>query len=121
MTREEFQKIVDDNVGVRSNKKNQTKEIKIEWTIGGMFGGNCWGDEPKWTVEPDPEPEFEELDKVLEAVCPTVTFLKYKKLLTKIKYTSESSYEYYGNYTTYGIKTISVEDIWDFLKENDYV
>ena len=137
MKREEFQKIVDDVTGgqyypaVRENKakgiKGQksyhgpTVKITKKWITGGDWGGNCWGEPTNYRPDPDPEPEFTDLDKILETVAPTITFLQYKKLMEKVKYDNIREYEYYGNYTDWGVKEILVEDIWKFLKEHGYV
>jgi hypothetical protein len=87
-----------------------------EWCIGGMSGGNCWGDSPSYSVDADEEPNFDLLDDFLEAVCPQMSFKQYKKMLSElVRYSERNEYEYYGNYTKYRKKTIKYQDIYDFL------
>lgn len=139
MTRDEFQKIVDEVTGgeyyppERKNKSRgiegrkgyygPTLKLKVEWLTGGAWGGNCWDDSDpsSYGPEPDPEPELEQLDTILEKVAPTIGFLQYKTLMQKVKRDARTEYEYYGNHTSYGIKEILVEDIWEFLQEKGYV
>jgi len=139
MTRDEFQKIVDEITGgeyyppKRKNKNRGIEgrsgyygpklKLKEEWMAGGAWGGNCWDDSDpsSYCPNPDKEPEFEVLDEILERVTPTIGFLQYKTLMQKVKYDTRTEYEYYGNHTSYGIKEILVEDIWVFLQEKGYV
>ena len=139
MTREEFQKIVDEITGgtyyppKRKNTKQgisgakeyygPTLKIKVEWMTGGAWGGNCWDDSDpsSYGPDPDPEPEMETLDAILEKVAPTIGFLQYKQLMQKVKRDTRTEHEYYGNHTSYASKEIIIEDIWEFLVEKDYV
>jgi len=137
MTYEEFQKIVDEVTGgeYHSPKRKSvnsghskgyyapTTKLKVEWMTGGAWGGNCWDDsEPgNYIPEPQPEPELEQLDLVLEKVCPNITFMQYKVLMQKVTYNTRTENEYYGNHTSYAFKEILVKDIWDFLLEKNFV
>lgn len=138
MTREEFQTLVDEITGgeyIPAVRKNSAKgiagseaiygpttKLSEQWITGGEWGGNCWDGEPSsYGPTPDQEPEFTHLDTILEKVSPNIGFLQYKKLMTKVSYKNTTSYEYYGNHTSYGNKEILVEDIWNFLKQQGYV
>lgn len=81
--------------------------LRIEWTTGGTAGGS-WRDDgtedKHYGVEGEPEPEFEALDKLLEFLCPSITFLQYKKMSGIIKRESRHENEYYGNSTEHGIE-----------------
>lgn len=138
MTREEFQKIVDEVTGgefypaVRENKAKgivgqksffgPTIKIRKKWITGGDWGGNCWSDERTgYGPDPEQEPEFTELDVILEKIAPSISFIQYKLLMSKVVYDSHTEYEYYGNHTQYGIKEINIDDVWNFLKEKGYV
>ena len=91
--------------------------LRISWATGGASGGNCWGDEASYFSNSEDEPEFEELDKLLLLVAPSITFLQYK-LISKLISTEETTeYEYYGNYTEYKTKEIKINDLWNALKE----
>lgn len=139
MTREEFQKIVDEITGgvyyppERKNKSRgiqgrkgyygPTLELTVTWMTGGAWGGNCWGesDPSSYCPEPEPEPELVDLDAILERVAPTIGFLQYKQLMQKVTYDTRTEYEYYGNHTSYASKTISIEDVWQFTVDKGYV
>lgn len=139
MTREEFQKVVDEITGgeyyppERKNKNRRiegrkgyygpTLKIKVEWMTGGAWGGTCWDDSDpsSYGPDPEPEPEMETLDAILEKVAPTIGFLQYKQLMQKVERDTRTEYEYYGNHTSYATKEILIEDVWEFLKEREYV
>lgn len=128
MTREEFQKIVDEiageeyvhsmpyKFGVKGHYIPRTT-LKIEWSTGGYEGGNCWDDtEPRYYSNGDCEPEFSDLDNILGKVCPQIGFLQYKALCKEvITYNTRSESEYYGNSTDYSSKSISVNALYNTL------
>lgn len=105
-------------------QKEYTKELSITWVTGGMRGGSCWGGEPRpmddW--EKDEEPEFEALDKVLEEICPNISFLVYKRLCQSV-IEEDSRYEpdYYGNSTEYGIKKVNLRKLYDYMSSKDLI
>ena len=87
---------------------------QVEWVTGGLTGGNCWGDNADQSVSSDPEPELELLDQFLEVICPALTLRQYRELTaTVVNRDSYTDYEYYGNYTTKGTKTISYRDLYN--------
>lgn len=91
-------------------------EIEIRWETGGARGGDCWGGTAESYSCSDPEPDFEELDKVLENVCPAITFLQYRKVASKvIEEDTDARREYYGNHTEYGVKRVVLRDLYDAL------
>lgn len=100
-----------------ANEAVAPEKLEIKWTTGGMAGGSCWGDEP-YEREPESEPEFEQLDELLTALCPAITFLQYKKLAQKL-ITRDSDHEssYYGNYYNYTIKRIDLNELEEYLRE----
>lgn len=91
--------------------------LQIQWVTGGMTGGSCWEDsEADTAINSDPEPEFTELDEVLEKICPQITFMQYKRINKKVtEISSDTSYEYYGNYTNYTRKTVQLRKLYDTL------
>ena len=94
--------------------------ISIDWTIGGMTGGNCWGNSADTARTADPEPEFEDLDKILAEICPNISFLQYKRLCQAvIKTKDQTEGGYYGNYYETRIKSFSVAELEEYLKDNN--
>lgn len=86
---------------------------QVEWVTGGQTGGNCWGDSADQAVGSDPEPELELLDQFLEEICPTLTLRQYRELVSAVvTRDSYTDYEYYGNYTTKGTKTVSYKALY---------
>ena len=94
--------------------------ISIDWTIGGMTGGSCWGNSADTARTADPEPEFEDLDKILAEICPNISFLQYKRLCQAvIKTKDQTEGGYYGNYHEKRIKSFSVAELEEYLKDNN--
>jgi hypothetical protein len=92
--------------------------IMMKWSTGGVSGGNCWsGSDNLYSTEGEPEPEFRDLDVILEKVCPKITYLEYKRLVNGlIDYNSWTENEYYGNSTSYGCKKIALRKLWEKLQ-----
>ncbi len=93
--------------------------LKTTWVTGGLTGGSCYGDSADQPVDPEEEPEFEELDKVLEAICPNITFLQYKKLVASVvsRDREDRDYCYYGNYYDKTTKSVDLNTLEQYLKE----
>lgn len=92
------------------------------WCTGGMSGGDCWGGTPQYSVEADEECEFVELDSLLEEICPTITFLQYKKILSECVKTEESrDNDYYGNYTNHKNFVCDTKKLYDFLSRRSLI
>ena len=107
--------------------KQQFKEldqflIKIEWVIGGKTGGSCYGSEHMEPREPEPEPEFEDLDKILEVMHPELTFLQYKRLSREvIQSDTYNDGDYYGNDRIMARKQINLSKLYDYLVEKGWL
>jgi len=118
MEREEFDKIVDEFTC--------RGEFELEWCIGGQEGGSCWNDggddeSRHYPVSADPEPEFSDLDSALLEIVPNLSFLMYKKLMSKVDVSERTSNDYYDNYTRYAVKKIAADELWLFLVEHNLV
>lgn len=110
-------------------KKTTAADITPECVIrgnevytGGMSGGSCYDNgDRSYHSEPGDggSPELESLDKILEVVCPDITFLKYKLLLSKAEITTETygDSDYYGNTSNYAWKQVSIGKLYDALLE----
>lgn len=82
---------------------------------GGITGGSCWGGEPNEPRNADREEDFAGLTAVLEALCPSISFLKYRKLEKDLVKIESTSNDYYGNYSNYSEKFLYLEDLYNFL------
>jgi hypothetical protein len=103
---------------LHGEKATEDDYLREKWVTGGQRGGSCWGDDADLPVEADAEPEFSDLDRVLEDVCPKITFLQYKSVVAGVVMNgSREAREYYGNYTTYGMKVVRLGDLYETLQE----
>lgn len=107
--------------GRRSENTAQTGDYRLHrtWTTGGMRGGNCWGDSADQPVESEEEPDDTFLDKILEAVVPSLSFLQYRKLTRHNLYDKYDAgyHEYYGNYTEREGRRLSIKRLYDALQD----
>jgi len=69
-------------------KKNQISyrhyDVYCTWSTGGVSGGNCWNDGDYYPNYGEPEPEFEDFNKIVEELFPNITYLQYKKLAREL-------------------------------------
>lgn len=92
--------------------------FEYKWVTGGLSGGNCWGDEPRYGEEAEPEPEMTELNEFLKEICPNLPFWQYIDLMNSVVIRNEfRESEYYGNYTMYATKKVSFKKLYEELKE----
>jgi predicted kinase len=86
------------------------------WCLGGSW---CDYNGNSGTVSPSPQPAtFEEFDKLLEKVCPNITFLQYRKVYAAsvtIKESSDS--DYYGGTTHHAQYVCDLKKLHEALKE----
>lgn len=109
MEREEFLEKVKKVLGSQEIKENK---ISVEWETGGVSGGSCWGGELSSYSSEEPEPEFKSLDKILEELCPNISYLKYKSLVSEcVTRSSRESGDYYGNSNQYESKSYESKSI----------
>lgn len=102
--------------GSRVPEKLVSEGVEVKWVIGGVTGGSCWSSSHLEPRSAEDEPEFEELDNILEVICPKISLLQYKKLCQEVIKTEEdSSRGYYGNCTKYKIKSVNFKVLYDAL------
>jgi len=135
MTRDEFQNIINEIAGLEYRKIYNPKTKRTPWgygprnilekriEIGGMQGGNCWGDEAKpykrnLTQE---DFEFDVIDNILEKICSSIPFLIYKKLQKLYETYEYTESEYYGNCIYYQILRLDVDKLYQFLIDNELI
>lgn len=99
----------------------ETSIMKSEsWSLGGTCGC-CWSSELD-TVAPDPEIEFEEFDRLLEEVCPQITFLQYKNIRQKCVVDKEwSESDYYGGSVTKKCWVCDLTKLYEMLLEKGLI
>jgi hypothetical protein len=99
----------------RNAKHTPKQGTYIQWTTGGMSGGSCWGGNPSPYISGESQPEWDCLNNFLEEVCPDLSFLKYKNLMSKAESYAYTQNEYYGNCTNYAIKCITFDSLYEFF------
>lgn len=95
------------------------------WVTGGRTGGSCYdtGDEDRHREKaPEDEPEFTQLDRLLEKVWPAITYLQYKNLSASlIKKIESHTNDYYGNYTNEAEKRVDLAALYSYMKERNVI
>jgi len=91
------------------------------WESGGVTGGSCWddGDRTHRYTTGEPEPLWDDLDRILEHFCPNITYIRYKRLLAFVKTGEYTRNEYYGNSTTFAHKALYLSDLFQYLSERN--
>ena len=123
----DFPEIKEDKVRVHYPVKKSTDPQKsflsVRWCTGGKSGGSCWGHEANWDVSSDREPDFVDLDTILENIALDISFLKYKNLTKKLIKIEDDiiENEYYGNYRVYSEKRVYLRELYDCLKEEKFI
>ncbi len=121
------------SMGSNNKAESITKDIysnlilnhfeKITWSNGGT--SNSYTGQ-SYHVSPEPEPEFDLLDKFLEKNYPNINFLQYKKILKTVDSDSYNSSDYYGGSQEMKTKIIYISNLHSSLvassliPENDY-
>lgn len=94
------------------------KTIYYVWKIGGMRGGNCWGEPANNPLEIDDEPELKLFNKIIKEYHPNIGYFTYNDFVKKyVEIEEYEDREYYGNYTEYKIKKLKLIDIYNLLIE----
>jgi len=100
-------------------RKTTTESFHVEWIAGGQGGGSCWDNDDSnlHPIDSEPEPEFLQLDEVLNALWPKIGYLQYKVLVqTLVTRGTREEYEYYGNFTIYASKSVNIRDLAAYLE-----
>lgn len=118
MTFNEFlEKAKKAGVNIDMSKQPGSPIISVHWTIGGVSGGNCWGEGGHYAVEGEAEPEFESFENLVLYFVPNISFADFNKLKQKVMYTRTwTENEYYGNSTSYAEKYAYLKDIYKHLE-----
>ena len=92
------------------------------WHVGGTRGGSCW-DEGESRHEGyttgEPEPEWDDLIKILDRFCPDISYLRFRGIMAKCGTDTYEQNEYYGNSSTYSIRYLYLRDLYDHMVEKD--
>lgn len=92
--------------------------ISLEWVTGGVTGGSYAGESSYSSVESEIEPEFLELENILEEFD-NLKYSTYKKIKNIILIKDSSENGYYGNSTEKRMKYIYLSDLKQVLIEEN--
>lgn len=114
-------KCTEDNYDVSEWDIREKNVIELQWVVGGMTGGNCWGDDANESVSPEPAKSIDSvMDLIFEELCPDIKFMTYRRIMRELECepTKSTSSEYYGNYTDYHKITVDLQRLYDLMIEN---
>lgn len=92
--------------------------VKVRWYAGGVDGGSCWdeGQVNHYYTDGESEPDFDNLDKILDIFAPDLLYSEFKALeKTLVTEYTETKNEYYGNSSSYRVKYVKLEDLFNYL------
>ncbi len=85
-----------------------------EWSGGGDYG-TCWGSGGK--ISPETPNNFDEFDNLIFQLCPTLSFINYKKLLNEcVDVETTQEYDYYGGCEIKNRWRCDMKKLYDMLK-----
>ena len=119
-----IQKHFDEFDFIGKKRSNGKDCLKIEWCIGGQSGGSCYDtdDHVYHPIDPDTEPEFNDIDKILEVLAPDISFIQYKSIVRDVlKQNTKKQNDYYGNHSNYAVKYILLEELFEALQKRDLI
>lgn len=102
-------------------KLNSDGEIKGDsWCNGGSWA-DCWGN--CGSVGSDEKPEgMDELDKILENICPNITFLQYKGIMRECVYIDDfTDGDYYGGVTHHNRYVLKFGSLYEYLIDSKLI
>ena len=96
--------------------RNQEYVESEHWSLGGTWGSytGASGD-----ISPDKQPEsFDEFDKLIEEICPNITFLNYKKVYSAcVTVEEEEEHDYYGGCEHFAFYRCDIAKLKEKLRE----
>ena len=90
-----------------------------EWSAGGNW---CSYDGRGGAIDAEPQPDFDELDTILQNICPSISWLNYKYIMkhfVEVKETLEN--DYYGGTEYKRHYKCKFYDMMTWLKDNNLV
>lgn len=109
-----FQPLIDD-IWNEENKYYYSED----WSCGGDWG-DCWG--RHGDIEPDEKPEFTDFYKLLEDVCPNISFIQYKRIFNECVEIEEfEESDYYGGTEYKSRYKLDVKKCYEMLRERNLI
>lgn len=97
--------------------------IYVEWETGGYSGGSCWGGTPEAYTTGNPDEDLVAFDVLVEVLRPDIRFMDYRIMKgALVKSGSYSSgHDYYGNSTNTGYREVRLQDLYEYMKEKEWL
>ena len=103
---------------VEENNIKSVHEDKYLDSSTWCLGGEAWGwDGGKHIISAEQPCNFDAFDDLLEKICPTITFLQYKKLYNNCVVIEERSNSDYYSHTQEAFYRCDLEKLWNMLEE----
>lgn len=106
------------------------KHIKYDDEGYAVINSERWSNGGNWvnymgnssSVSPESPKEFDELDEILNKICPDITYLQYKKLHKQcVTLKTEDEHDYYGGSISYSWWSCNVDLFKDVLQKMGYL
>lgn len=92
------------------------QECSVRWISGGVTGASCWGGTADQPIQPDTPKEIDDLDLILDILCPELTYKQSRNLKeTIVKLETTGDADYYGNCCQSTKKYVLWKDLYDYL------
>ena len=102
-----------DNLGLEVNDEYYL--VSRKWTVGGI-NGSYTGDQH--AIEPEEPLEFNELDQLLDKMCPNLYYKDYKRINEEcVEIENDYVPDYYGGYTSYQYWKCDLEKLYSIIDE----
>jgi len=90
-----------------------------DWSRGGDWA-DCWGNHGD--IEPSEQPEFTDFDKLLENVCPNISFIQYKRIFSEcVEIDNFEESDYYGGTEYKSRYKLDVRKCYEMLRERNLI
>lgn len=117
----DIKEVIDEYGG---NEDNKRYFYSKEWLVRGTqryYINDNWDSEYIKLDTEEAIMEFKEFDKLLEQICPTLTFIEYKELLKICVDIEEYDEDDYYTYATYKRWRCNLEILEEYLKAKNYI
>jgi len=91
--------------------------FSTSWSLGGTRGNYVDSELESVSAELEPE-DPNELDLILEGLCPTLSFMQYKGITREVMKRGEyEDGDWYGGSVTEGYKGFNIKDLYEALNK----
>lgn len=106
------------------DEKNKKYLYSDKWLVRGTercYVGSDWESEYRYLEGEEALTEFEQFDKMLEQLCPSLPFIEYKRLMKIAVDIEEFDENDYYSYATYKRWRCDLDKVEQYLKSKNYI